>query len=77
MMAWLAEITEVQAETLRGLQWTEGNYFHPVTINCKHYISEEEVFGCTSPDLIWVRRLAITEVELELPNLSALNNENE
>jgi len=77
MKAYLAQLTEDQALSLHGIDCIEGVTFNPVLINGKHYISEEEVIECTSPELRWVRRLAITEVELELPNLSETNNENE
>lgn len=77
-MSWMAEITEEQANELRTLQWTDGNYFGPREIGGKWYISEEEVIGSMSEDLRWVRRLPLRNVEvreLELPNLSETNNE--
>jgi hypothetical protein len=62
-MKWMAEITENQASELRSMQWTYGNYFGPRLINGKWYISEEEVIGCADPELRWVRRLPIIELE--------------
>ncbi len=79
-MAWMAEITADQAVELRGLQWTGGNYYNPIQIGSAWYISEVEVIESMSDELRWVRRLPLRNVEvreLELPNLSALNNENE
>lgn len=77
-MAWMAEITADQAAELRGLQWTDGNYYNPIEIDGAWYISEVEVIESMSDELRWVRRLPLKNVEvreLELPNLSALNNE--
>lgn len=79
-MAWMAEITAEQSVELRGLQWTDGNYYNPIEIDGAWYISEVEVIESMSDELRWVRRLPLKNVEvreLELPNLSALNNENE
>ena len=79
-MAWMAEIREEQAVELRSLQWTDGNYYNPIQVEGVWYISEVEVLESMSEDLRWVRRLPLKNVEmreLELPNLSALNNENE
>lgn len=79
-MAWMAEITADQAGELRSLQWTDGNYYNPIQIDGAWYISEVEVIESMSDELRWVRRLPLKNVEmreLELPNLSALNNENE
>ena len=79
-MAWMAEITADQAVELRGLQWANGNYYNPIQIDGVWYISEVEVLESMSEDLRWVRRLPLKNIEvreLELPNLSALNNENE
>jgi len=79
-MAWMAEITADQAIELRGLQWTDGNYYNPIQIDGALYISEVEVLESMSDELRWVRRLPLRNVEvreLELPNLSALKNENE
>ena len=42
-MAWMAEITAEQSVELRGLQWTDGNYYNPIEIDGAWYISEVEV----------------------------------
>ena len=79
-MAWMAEITADQAVELRSLQWTDGNYYNPIQIDGAWYISEVEVIESMSEDLRWVRRLPLKNVEmreLELPNLSVNEHENE
>ena len=47
-MIYVAEITQEQAEQLRGERYNDSSYFNPFEVNGKWYISELEVLNCTT-----------------------------
>ena len=61
-MIYVAEITQEQAEQLRGERYNDSSYFNPFEVNGKWYISELEVLNCTT--LLWVRRLPLVQIEI-------------
>jgi hypothetical protein len=69
MKHWVAQITEAQANELNGREWQPSSLFEPFQIGENWYISEAEVFGCTDPELVWVRRLAVVEIEIPVDEL--------
>jgi hypothetical protein len=73
-MAQLAHITESQAESLIGQNYSDGSYFYPIQVGCEWYISAEEVRDCVTVD--WVKDLEVTEVEIPVEDIE-LPNEND
>ena len=81
-MALFAIITEEQYDQINGAKYNDSSYFYPQKeMGGSWCISAEEIRDCVNPDLSWVNELGVTEiqlkVELELPNLSVNEHENE
>jgi hypothetical protein len=67
-MARLAEITALQAQELTGQLYADNQYFNPIEVLGKWYISAEEVRDCVNPEFSWVNELQIVDVEIPIPN---------
>jgi len=57
-MTQVYQLTEIQAYTIRGQQYTDSSYFSPTRDgNGAWFISAEEVDRCDNSDFIWVKDL--------------------
>ena len=57
-MTQVYQLTEIQAYTIRGQQYTNSSYFSPVKDGDGYwFISAEEVNGCDNADFLWVKDL--------------------
>lgn len=58
----IAYITELQADMLRGIEWTPDNFFNPVQDENSHwFISAQEVSGNINQTVIWVNTLPLSD----------------
>lgn len=64
MIVLLARITEAQAAEINGQLFAPDSYLAPTRINGEWWLSEIEVNECVNPELEWVRKLELIEVEL-------------
>jgi len=73
-MTQVYQLTEIQAYTIRGQQYTDSSYFSPVKDGDGYwFISAEEVEKCDNADFLWVKDLpAVPYVPPAVPALESL-----
>jgi len=57
----IAYITDDQLDELRGKQWRDACPFAPFPVGKEWAISEQEVNGCETKGLEWVRKLPLVD----------------